>query len=127
MNADGSKQRFLVRGGNARWSPSGDRIAYTADGAPKGTQVFVRYMDAEGATSQVTHVEQSPSSLAWSPDGQSIAFTMNVVQRVSWPIAMPKAPEGAKWTEAPRIVKASPTMPTATSSSCRRPAGRRAS
>ncbi|MEY4096313.1 MAG: hypothetical protein RLZZ53_3512, partial [Acidobacteriota bacterium] len=29
MNADGSKNRFLVRGSNARWSPSGDRILYT--------------------------------------------------------------------------------------------------
>jgi len=39
---------------NARWSPDGNRIAYFADGEPKGTQLFVRWMDAEGATSQVT-------------------------------------------------------------------------
>ena len=49
MNADGSKNRFLVRGSGARWSPSGDRIVYTATGDPKGSQIFVRYMDAEGA------------------------------------------------------------------------------
>ncbi len=49
MNADGSKNRFLVRGSSARWSPSGDRIVYTAQGDPKGSQIFVRYMDAEGA------------------------------------------------------------------------------
>ena len=36
MNADGSKNRFLVRGSNARWSPTGDRIAYTAQGEPRG-------------------------------------------------------------------------------------------
>src|ERR687896_2592904 len=53
MNADGSKNRFLVRGSNARWSPNGDRIVYTAQGEPRGTQIFVRYMDAEGATSQI--------------------------------------------------------------------------
>ena len=58
MNADGSKNRFLVRGSNARWSPSGDRIAYTAQGEPKGSQIFVRYMDAEGAVSQITHVDR---------------------------------------------------------------------
>ncbi|PYP08103.1 MAG: S9 family peptidase, partial [Gemmatimonadetes bacterium] len=28
MNADGSRNRFLVKGSNARWSPDGTRIAY---------------------------------------------------------------------------------------------------
>ena len=32
MNADGSKNRFLTKGSSARWSPNGDRIAYTAPG-----------------------------------------------------------------------------------------------
>src|SRR3970040_1508956 len=27
MNADGSRNRFLVKGANARWSPDGTRIA----------------------------------------------------------------------------------------------------
>ena len=69
MNADGGKNRFLVRGSNARWSPAGDRIAYTAQGEPKGSQIFVRYMDAEGATTQVTRVEKAPSGVTWAPDG----------------------------------------------------------
>jgi len=105
MNADGSKNRFLVRGSNARWSPTGDRIAYTAQGDPKGTQIFVRYMDAEGAVSQVTRVEKAPSAVAWSPDGNRLGFVMSVDAKNAWPIKMPRAPEGAKWTEAPRIVE----------------------
>ena len=104
MNADGSKNRFLVKGSNARWSPDGTRIAYFADGEPKGTQVFVRWMDAEGAMSQVTRLSDNPANLSWSPDGRLLAFTMLVKSETPWKISMPGAPEGAKWTPAPRVV-----------------------
>ena len=105
MNADGSRNRFLVKGSGARWSPTGDRIAYTGPGEPRGSQVFVRWMDAEGATSQVTRVDQAPTALAWAPDGTQLSFTALVEERNNWPIRLPKAPAGAKWTEAPRIVE----------------------
>ena len=105
MNVDGSRNRFLAKGSGARWSPSGDRIAFTTQGEPKGTQIFVRWMDAEGATSQITRVDQAPSAVAWSPDGKQLSFSMLVEERNTWPIKMPKAPAGAKWTEAPRIVE----------------------
>jgi len=104
VNADGSKNRFLVKGSNAHWSPDGSRIAYLADGEPKGTQVFVRWMDAEGATSQITRVTETPANVSWSPDGRSLAFTMLVKSETPWKISMPAQPEGAKWTPAPRIV-----------------------
>src|SRR5205814_2069255 len=74
MSADGSHQRFLVKGSSARWSPDGTRIAYLADGEPKGTQVFVRWMDAEGAVTQVTRVEETPADARWSPDGRTLVF-----------------------------------------------------
>src|SRR5512135_1374090 len=64
MGADGSRNRFLTKGSNARWSPDGKRIAYFAEGEPKGTQVFVRWLDTEGAT-QITHLTESPSDLRW--------------------------------------------------------------
>ena len=105
MNADGSRNRFLTKGSGAKWSPTGDRIAYAAPGEPKGSQVFVRWMDAEGATSQVTRVDQSPTAVAWSPDGKQLSFTMLIEDRNTWLIKMPKPPSGAKWTEAPRIVE----------------------
>nr|MBA3296537.1 PD40 domain-containing protein [Acidobacteriota bacterium] len=105
MSADGSRNRFLVKGSGARWSPTGDRIAYTAQGEPKGSQLFVRWMDAEGAASQITRIEQSPTAHAWSPDGTHLSFTALVEERNNWPIKMPKAPTGAKWTETPRIVE----------------------
>jgi len=105
MNADGSRLRSLVKGSSARWSADGTRIAYLAEGEPKGTQIFVRWMDAEGAVTQITHVEKPPASLAWAPGGQSIAFTMVVPKRETWNIKLPARPEGAKWTEDPRIVQ----------------------
>jgi len=104
MNADGSRNRFLGKGASAKWSPDGQRIAYLADGEPKGTQLFVRWMDAEGAVSQITRVTETPADIAWSPDGKTVAFRMQVMARDPWKIEMPAAPKGAKWTEAPRVV-----------------------
>ena len=104
MNSDGSHARQLVQGSDVKWSPDGKRIAYIARGEPSGQQIFTRYMDAEGAVTQVSHLTESPASLEWSPDGKTIAFTMNVPWRDTFNIRMPAPPKGAKWTEPPKIV-----------------------
>ncbi|UCC83528.1 MAG: S9 family peptidase [Gemmatimonadota bacterium] len=104
MNADGSKNRYLTDGSSARWSPDGTRIAYLAQGEPEGSQIFVRWMDAEGATTQVTRVDESPGNIRWSPDGTQIAFSMLVPSRDAWTVKLPSRPEGARWTEGPRII-----------------------
>jgi dipeptidyl aminopeptidase/acylaminoacyl peptidase len=105
MNADGTKKRFLADGGSANWSPDGSRIAYLAPGELSGRQIFVRWMDAEGATTQVTRVTETPTSLRWSPDGKWIAFLMLVPDPERWAIDMPAAPDGARWTAPPHIVR----------------------
>jgi dipeptidyl aminopeptidase/acylaminoacyl peptidase len=102
MNADGSKNRFLAKGGGARWSPDGTRIAYLNDGEPRGTQIFVRFMDADRASSQITRVDQAIGDIRWSPDGRTIGFTMFVPNVKTWHIDMPTAPPGAHWTPAPK-------------------------
>jgi Tol biopolymer transport system component len=104
MNTDGSHARQLVQGSDVKWSPDGKRIAYVAKGEPNGSQIFVRWMDTEGASTQVSHVTEAPSALEWSPDGKSIAFMMNVPIKETWRIAMPTPPKGAKWIESPKIV-----------------------
>ncbi len=105
MNADGSENRFLVRGGSPVWSPDGTRIAYLAEGAPGGAQIHVRWMNAEGATSQVTRTLYSPADIQWSPDGKWIGFSMFEPKPNVWAIDMPSAPPGAQWTPAPRYIK----------------------
>ena len=89
MNADGTKQRFLVKGSGAVWSPDGTRIAFLAEGEPGGPQIQVRYMDAEGAVTQVTKVMKAPGSLRWSPDGRWIGFSTLVPSEPAWRIDMP--------------------------------------
>jgi dipeptidyl aminopeptidase/acylaminoacyl peptidase len=102
--SDGTRNRFLAKGSSPRWSPDGTRIAFLNDGEPSGTQLFVRYMDAEGATSQVTRVSEPIGDLRWSPDGKSIGFSMFVPKPTPWAIDMPAAPTGAKWTPAPKHI-----------------------
>ena len=104
MNADGSRNRFLAKGSSPRWSPDATRIAFFNDGEPTGTQLFVRYMDAEGATSQITRVSEPIGDLRWSPDGKSIGFSMFVPKSNTWAIDMPAAPTGSKWTAAPKYI-----------------------
>lgn len=104
MDVDGSRNRFLLEGSSPVWSPDGTRIAYLASGEPAGRQIFVRWMDDEGAVTQVTRVNDAPSDLRWSPDGRHLAFTMNVPSHESWNITAPGRPEGARWTAEPRVV-----------------------
>jgi dipeptidyl aminopeptidase/acylaminoacyl peptidase len=104
MNVDGTRQRFLVEGSGAQWSPDGSRIAYLAPGEPSGNQLYVRWMDAEGATSQITRLVDGPSNIAWAPDSRSLSFQAQVPKRENWALDLPAAPRGAKWTEPPRVV-----------------------
>ncbi len=104
LNADGGQHRFLVKGSQARWSPDGKRLLYVAEGEPKGAQLFVRWVDADGPATQITHVTEQPRNARWSPDGTHIAFSMFVPDQEKWNISMPSEPKGAKWTPPPRVV-----------------------
>ena len=105
VNADGSQNRFLTRGATPRWSPDGKRILFIAEGSEPGrNQIFVRWIDVDGPATQVTHATDRLGDAHWSPDGQSIAFTMFVPDKPQWSISLPAEPTGAHWTPAPRIV-----------------------
>ena len=109
LNNNGSKHRFLANGSNVEWSPSGNRIAFikrpgngSEDAKP---QLFVRWMDDEGAVSQLTHGEYTPNQLAWSPDSKWIAVRAQTPLEPEFKIELPERPEGAEWTEDPLVIE----------------------
>ena len=98
MDADGSRNRRLLAGASqADWSKDSKRIAYVADG-DHGSQIFVRWMDAQSSTSQITHIAAKPEDLRWSPDGKWIAFMAKVPAKPQWTITLPDRPKDAHWT-----------------------------
>jgi dipeptidyl aminopeptidase/acylaminoacyl peptidase len=107
MRADGSHARVFTKGASPRWSPDGTRIAYLADGEPKGTQLFVRWVEGDPGPTQLTRedAESEISDIRWAPDGQSIGFTMFAGKKAEWNVDLPKPPDAAKWTGAPRVVE----------------------
>ena len=106
MNADGSRNRQLLEGSGAQWSPDGTRILFTTQGEPSGSQIFVRWMDAEGAVSQITRLANGPSNVRWSPDGKWIAFTSRVDDEAEFAgVKLPSRPKGAQWTGEPKVVE----------------------
>ncbi len=105
MDQDGNRNRFFAKGSSPAWSPEGARIAYVAEGEPKGNQIFVQWVDRDGPPTQLTREPFPPGNLSWAPDGRSIGFTRFEPRPSTWAIDMPTAPSGAAWTPAPRLVE----------------------
>lgn len=83
-------------------SPSGDRLAFisTRTGKP---QIYVTWLDS-GKTAKLTNLTSSPNGLSWSPNGESIAFTMFVAQSEPAPVNLSGKPAGAKWAEPAKFI-----------------------
>ena len=99
IDADGSNhQRLLLLEGSQsepRWSPGGDRIAFIGSHEER-RQIFMHWLDT-GRTGPISRLTRDPSGLAWSPDGEQIAFSMFVPDEPAAKAELPKAPEGADW------------------------------
>ena len=69
-------QRELGRGSQPRWAPDGASLAFVAASAA-GFEIR-RWCADSGATASMLQVAEPPSGLAWSPDGQRLAFVKRV-------------------------------------------------
>ena len=92
--------------GSPRWSEDGSRIAFISDRSGS-RQIHVHYVK-ENKTALVSQLSKSPGNLNWSPDGEQLAFTMNVPAqptKLAKATKMPKKPEGAKWSEPAVLIE----------------------
>jgi dipeptidyl aminopeptidase/acylaminoacyl peptidase len=107
VGADGKHARPLssaAQSASPRWSPDGTRLAYLGADADHSTQLFI-YWTESGVTAAISNFTESPTSLAWSPDGRWLAFTMPVpADRKPLKVDLPEAPKNAKWAEPPKLI-----------------------
>jgi dipeptidyl aminopeptidase/acylaminoacyl peptidase len=107
VEVDGTGHRPLTSGSvshsSPRWSPDGTRLAWVSS-QEGSSQIHVRWM-ATGESARVTRVDRRPQAIRWSPDGTWLAFSMLVPQRAEPLAKMPDRPEGAQWTEAPKVIE----------------------
>ncbi|WP_439100957.1 prolyl oligopeptidase family serine peptidase [Congregibacter sp.] len=88
---------------SAVWAPEGDRIAYVRSaGDGEGSEIYVHWRGG-GQSARVTRLPATPKDIRWSPDGQQLAFVMDVKAEAPTLASRPEKPEGAEWSSKPRL------------------------
>lgn len=106
IDANGSNHRPLLstmdNAFSPRWSADGSQLAFISSSSGS-SQIHLRWMD-NGDVAVVTHLQSSPSSLSWSPDGKWLAFTMSVKAPAETIVKPRPKPKGATWADKPITV-----------------------
>ena len=94
---EGQEQQFAPR-----WSPDGQNIAYFS----KNTDGWALYSHSgEFGNHRLSALAGRPLHLAWSADGQQLAFVQFVPNDRDILITMPEKPEGAIWAPPARQIE----------------------
>lgn len=108
VDADGGDHRPLLSGADSytspRWSPDGGRLAYVSSAEGRGPELYARWMDT-GQTALLSNLAEAPGAVAWSPDGEWIAFTALVKDEPEPMVAAPARPEGAEWAPPVTVIE----------------------
>jgi dipeptidyl aminopeptidase/acylaminoacyl peptidase len=86
-----------------RWSPDGSRLAYASRAEGQKPQIAVRWMDT-GTSATITALPESPSDMAWSPDGRTIGFTMFEPGEGTKLGSAAAKPDGARWADPIKVI-----------------------
>ena len=107
VNIDGTAHQPVFSGKAnyrmPRFSPDGTRLAYlsTAEG---DNQLYVLWLRS-GKTSRVTNLQKTPRDIAWSPNGQWLAFSLFKPSKATTLFKdMPKKPQGATWAGTAKFI-----------------------
>ncbi|MCC5855296.1 MAG: S9 family peptidase [Idiomarina sp.] len=89
-----------------RWSDDGKRLAFVSNRSGS-SQIHVYWLEQQNST-RVTDIRRAPADVSWSPNGEWLAFSMEVAEGTSEfarSVRRPRRPEGARWADAPVIVE----------------------
>ena len=86
-----------------RWSPDAQRLAMVSV-ASDGSARIVTYSRQNRSVATVVELPRAPTSIAWSPDGRAIAYSLFVTEDPPVLGEVLRAPEGASWAPPVRVV-----------------------
>ncbi|WP_404343368.1 prolyl oligopeptidase family serine peptidase [Pseudoalteromonas mariniglutinosa] len=83
-------------------SPDETRLAFisTRNGS---SQIYVKWLTT-GNVAKLSNLTQSPSNLAWTPDGKQLIFSQFVPAKAVSPVSLSGKPEGANWAEPAKYI-----------------------